>query len=361
MEPHRQIEQAAAVWLARRDREDWGDADEAKLNDWLSASIAHRVAFIRLETTWRQTGRLKALAAGVTTRGTPPGEWPRSPYFGDPLEESYTQIARPAEPAILVAPEFTAVSGVTRARAVAPRQLLTAVAAALFLAVVAGVSWRVWFHQGTLYRTVVGSVEAVPMNDGSTITLNTDSGVRVAISDKERRVDLEKGEAFFEVAKDPKRPFVVRAGNERIVAVGTKFSVWRQADDVRVIVTEGRVRVEHVGAHRQTQAAFISAGSVAVAGLAGVLVRDKGLSDVEEHLSWRQGFVIFHETPLSDAVAEFNRYNTRQIVIDDSALASIRVGGNFRSNNADGFVRLLAEAFPIRVEDSEGRIVLRHQ
>ena len=199
------------------------------------------------------------------------------------------------------------------------------------------------------------------MQDGSTITLNTESGIRVAMTQTERRVDLEKGEAFFEVAKDANRPFVVRAGDDRIMAVGTKFSVRREGDNVRVIVTEGKVRVEHAGAQRQAQATLVAAGSFAVAGEAGILVEDEPLPDLQEHLSWRQGFVIFHEMPLVDAVAEFNRYSARLIVIDDPTLASIRIGGNFRFSNAEGFVRLLAEAFPIRVEETDERITLRHQ
>jgi len=92
-----------------------------------------------------------------------------------------------------------------------------------------------------------------------------------------------------------------------------------------------------------------------------VLVQDKSLSDAEERLSWREGIVVFRETLLSDAVAEFNRYNTRQIFIEDSALGSMRIGGHFRTRNAEGFVRLLADAFPIRVEEDESRIVLHHQ
>jgi transmembrane sensor len=223
MGSHRQIEQAAAAWLVRRDRDEWSDADEAMLREWLSASLAHRVAFVRLETAWVQTGRLKALAAGVT----------RTSLSG----------ASPAEP---------------DARGAPPRRTpLTSIAAAVLITSTVGALWLAMAHPGASYRTAVGSIKAVPMKDGSTITLNTDSGIRVAISDTERRVDLEKGEAFFEVAKDLNRPFVVRVGDERVTAVGTKFSVRREADDVRVIVTEGRVRVERAEAHQQAAAALV--------------------------------------------------------------------------------------------------------
>jgi transmembrane sensor len=327
MRSHREIEQAAAAWLARRDREEWRDADEATLREWLSASVAHRVAFVRLNTAWAQTRRLRAL----------PATGPQASSYGGP----------PTEP--------------DERGAHSRRMPLIATAAAFLIISTLGTLWLVTAHPGASYRTAVGSIKALPMKDGSTITLNTDSDIRVAMSDTERRVDLDKGEAFFEVAKDLSRPFVVRVGAERVIAVGTKFSVRREAEDVRVIVTEGRVRVERTDAHQQPAAALVSKGSVAVAGAAGVLVQDEALPEVEERLSWRLGFVVFHETRLSDAVAELNRYNERQIVIADPALGSMRIGGRFHSNNAEGFVRLLAEALPIRVEDDHGKIVLHHQ
>jgi transmembrane sensor len=346
------MELAAAAWLVRRDREEWSDADQAEFHAWLSASTAHRVAFIRLQAAWQQAGRLKALAAGMTKNG--------ALIPGDRLAtllpvKSEVPLSRPEN-----LDAGVVVRDTPRPTIPAPRLLGASVAAACLAAAVV-VGWIAWSHQGTSYRTAIGGIAAISMKDGSTVTLNTNSDIRVALNETERRVDLERGEAFFEVAKDPNRPFVVRVGDQRVIAVGTKFSVRREPNHVRVIVTEGRVRVEHSEAHQPADVALISAGGVAVAAAAGVLVQDKSLSDAEERLSWRQGIVVFRETLLSDAVAEFNRYNTRQIYIEDPALGSMRIGGHFRTRNAEGFVRLLADAFPIRVEDNEGRIILRHQ
>jgi transmembrane sensor len=351
MESHRQIEQAAAAWLVRHDREEWNHADEAELHAWLAASTAHRVAFIRLQAAWQQAGRLKAFAVGMSKhRALLPGDLPGTPLpvkSAAPLSrhenlDAGVMAQNPQRPGIRV-----------------PRMLGAAVAAVCLAAAVV-VGWTAWSHQGTSYRTAIGGIAAISMNDGSTVTLNTNSNIRVALNETERRVDLERGEAFFEVAKDPNRPFIVRVGDQRVIAVGTKFSVRRELNHVRVIVTEGRVRVEHSEPHQPADVALISAGGVAVAGAAGVLVQDKSLSDAEERLSWRQGIVVFRETLLSDAVAEFNRYNTRQIYIEDPALGSMRIGGHFRTHNAEGFVRLLADALPIRVEDNESRIILHH-
>ena len=107
-----------------------------------------------------------------------------------------------------------------------------------------GILGYLWPHGGSSFRTAIGAITAVPMSDGSKVTLNTDSQIHIAVTGHERRINLGRGEAFFEVAKDPNRPFVVVAGHCRVVAVGTQFSVWREADEVRVVVTEGRVRVE---------------------------------------------------------------------------------------------------------------------
>jgi transmembrane sensor len=233
---------------------------------------------------------------------------------------------------------------------------------ALAAAVLLTFSWSVWrgewFHNGD-YSTPVGGVASVPMQDGSTVTLNTDSEVRVAVTTRERRVELKQGEAFFEVTKDAARPFVVRAGNKRVIAVGTKFSVRREAENILVTVTEGEVRVETAdGTAQAAPPTQLGAGSSARAGASGVSVRKRPLAEVEEDLSWRRGFVVFHEVRLAVAAAEFNRYNARQITIDDPEVGDIRIGGNFRATNLDAFIRLLEDDFPIRVQQQADRIVL---
>jgi transmembrane sensor len=203
------------------------------------------------------------------------------------------------------------------------------------------------------------------MPDGSKITLNTDSEVRLDLENPaERRVELQKGEAFFEVAKDPNRPFVVSVGRKRVIAVGTAFSVLRDGDDVRVAITEGRVRIEDA-AERATERggtddgiSTLAAGSIARATNAGVLIQEKPIPEIENDLSWRTGYLIFRDTALADAVAEFNRYNTRKIVIEDPAVAATRVSGKFRSTQFEAFVRLLEAGFPIRAHAVDDHIVL---
>jgi transmembrane sensor len=201
------------------------------------------------------------------------------------------------------------------------------------------------------------------MADGSKVTLNTDSQIRIALTDTERRVELKRGEAFFEVSKDPNRPFIVRAGSQRVIAVGTKFSVRREGDDIEVVVTEGKVRVEGSTAGQGSRTdgsanVFLTPGSIARAGEAGVLVQRKTLPEAEEQLSWRTGVLMFRDESLQQAVTEFNRYNERKIVIQDPAVASLKIEGNFRATNVEAFVRLLESGFPVRADSQPGQIVL---
>jgi transmembrane sensor len=368
---HKQAEKRAAEWLCRRDSADWSESDQASLDDWLNESSAHAVAFIRLDSAWNRADRYKALGAGFPSRRVPtPDELSRSPFFDETTRGSQN-AARGAATSILQ--ELIHEEPVPLPGASVPKTLQRhphvlfrlAWAASIALVLVAGLAWRLGVSSSS-YRTPIGGMASVPMRDGSRVTLNTDSAVRLAVTDTERSVELNRGEAFFEVAKDPNRPFVVNAGSKRIIVVGTQFSVRRDGDDVRVVVTEGKVRIEDANPSRggpgsatgEAGAFVLEAGGVARTGEAGVLVQSKPLSDVQEALSWRAGFLIFRDVNLAEAVAEFNRYNEKKMTIQDPVVAAIRLNGKFKAHNFDAFVRLLKDGFPIDAHDSEGSIVL---
>ena len=316
MESREQSEQAAAAWIARRDSGEWGEADATAFNEWLAASPSHRVAYYRLNAAWQETGRLQALVGN-----TQPA--PKRPLLSE--------------------------------RQLRWRSLAAAVVLAVGVTLVVFKATNV--PRGT-HVTVVGGMQSVPMVDGSRVLLNTNSQVSIALSDHERRVELEQGEAFFEVAKDPNRPFVVVAGDKRIIAVGTAFSVRHDGDDLRLVVSEGTVRMETSNEHIKPPGP-LSAGSIVRARRDAMLVQKEAMADIERTLSWRNGVLTFRETALSAAVAEFNRYNTRQIVIDDERVAALQIGGIFRATQPEAFVRLLSEGFPIQVVMDDERIVLR--
>jgi transmembrane sensor len=336
------IEEQAAAWLQRRDGEAWSTEDQVQLTRWLEAGTHHRVAFLRLEAAWAEMNRLQAIGTGY-----PRGKVP-SP---EELDSASAGVAR---------------DGVEDAREPASRSISwsrrAAIAAGLF-AVLAGAAY---FASHSLrgdsdavvqidnYSTPVGGLVSVPLKDGSTVTLSSATDLRVRLGETERQVELARGEAFFEVAKEPRRPFVVDAGAHRVVAVGTKFAVRQDPADFRVVVTEGSVRIDGASARPE----LLPAGSVARANGKDIATRTISVPAAESLLSWRSGYIVFHETALADAVAEFNRYNERKIVIEDPRIAAIRLTGKFRSTNIDSFSRLLQMSFPVRAKETAGGIVL---
>lgn len=299
------IEEAAARWLARADEPAWTADDQAELDTWLDESMAHRVAFVRLQSVWRRADRLAAL--GPTA----------------------AQV-RPAIPWRLAA-SLAAVAAIG--------------AAVLVLAPTA---------DGKRYVTEIGEHATVPLRDGSKVELNTDTRVRAAVDEERRAIWLEKGEAYFEVAHDSSHPFVVYAGRQKITVLGTKFSVRRRRDGVDVAVVDGKVRVEQPSA----KPAIVTRGDMVVARGPSVLVAARSVEKVEDELSWRQGVLVFDRSTLRDAVAEFNRYNRKKLVIEDEATAALRIGGNFEAANVEAFGRLLHEAFGLEVEDRGDRITI---
>ncbi|HKZ11006.1 MAG TPA: FecR domain-containing protein [Rhodanobacteraceae bacterium] len=343
---HRQIERTASIWLARRDAGGWSDRQQTALNAWLAESVAHRVAFLRLQAAWEETARLKAFAAGGSATGVPArGEWAHSPYFASP-----------------VGGDLPARFGRDARKHGRRRWPLFAGIAASLLAIAAVAGGLAWSHYTRVetgaWRTALGAQQVVQLPDGSTATLGSDTGLRMAFSRSERDLDLARGEAFFDVAHDAARPFVVHVEGYRVTAVGTRFDVRRGHDDkLRVVVTRGLVRLQSTNDPAQA-GTMLPAGSIAMIDDTDVLVQQVPLDEARERLSWRDGYAVFHGTPLAEAVGEFNRYNARKIVIADPSLDALRVGGNFRLDNSAAFVRLMQEVFPVQAAQHGDRIVL---
>lgn len=353
-----EIEQTAAAWLARRDSGLWSSHDQAGLDAWLDDATAHRVAFIRLEAAWQQSDRLKILRASCPAGTVPPPATGSSRRFGVAGEARRRRAAAfPSNP-----------SRATRRQAAATfrrrwwRYPAAFAAAVMIVALTLG--WRLYDAvERSSFQTAVGDLQQVPLADGSSAILSSDSRILVTLSHRERHVDLQRGEAFFAVTKDPGRPFVVSAHGRQVTAVGTRFAVRLDQADLRVVVTQGVVRLEpgKDDSRSRQPTILLPAGSVALASDAGVVVHADSVQQAATYLDWRNGFVSFHDTPLASAVAEFNRYNAHKILIGDAETAKLRIGGNFRWSNTDAFVRLLEQGFPIRTEQRGDSIVLYHR
>jgi transmembrane sensor len=320
------IEAAAAAWLARRESGSFSSADHAALEAWLEVSTAHRVAYIRLVTAWERSGRLQALGAGI-----PAGVIPPRHAWGTSSGDSPNALST-STPKI----------GWPRRR----WATLAAGVAAGGVALALGLSS---LPRPKEYTSPVGRLATVPLLDGSTITLNTDSQIHVHFTATERRVTLDRGEAFFQVARDPGRPFVVRSANTRATAIGTQFMVRRDQGHLRLLVTEGRVQFLRETLFSHSLPIVVGAGAEANTQDDSVVVDHPTPNQMDASLSWRSGYLVFHDSPLAEAIAEFNRYTSRPIVIDDPTLATLKIGGRFRFTDSEAFLWLLQSGFPIRV------------
>ena len=359
MDDSRTIEQAAAAWLARRDTGPWKPRDQQALEAWLAARTEHRVALLRLQAAWAETGRLKALAAGLP-EGTVPerGHWSA---WAD--GHAHDRPERPADSA-LNPPDLSGVVFAPRPAPAHARKRWPGMVAALFIMAATGtLGW--WSQQAgdaheSTYASAMGEVLTLDLADGSRAMLSSDSQLEVRMDARQRHVELTRGEAFFEVAHDTRRPFVVEAGGHRAIALGTRYAVRHDADALRVVVTQGRVRLESApGPNGQVPpVALLPAGSLASIDQRGVLVRSLAPEAAQRYLEWREGFLVFDDSPLSQAADEFNRFNARRLELADPGLAQLRVGGNFRWSNLDGFVGLLEQGFPVRAERHPDRIIL---
>jgi transmembrane sensor len=213
------------------------------------------------------------------------------------------------------------------------------------------------------FTTQVGQRSTITLADGSTVVLNTASHIQVAFDAQVRRVKLLAGQAWFEVAKNQPRPFVVEAGHRKVTAHGTAFDVrLENHDQVQVTLIEGRVSVEGLtgsgaGLIRPTEHEDLLPGDQLILTAAGAATKRK--TDVVRATSWRQGQIIFDDDTLATAVAEVNRYSVRKIILADPRLASLRMSGVFTAGHSESFVETVTGNFPIKVTaDSDGRLLL---
>lgn len=291
-----QIDEAAFAWSAKLDREGSSVALEAELEAWLAEDARHRGAFLRAQALWQRLDR----ASQANVLG---------------VQETRSFISR---------------RGVMAGGGV----LAAAAAVAGFVLFMAG--------ESTL-ETAVGEVRRVTLPDGSTMVLNTEGRAGIAMDGEIRRIKLANGEAWFQVKKNPRRPFVVEAGNVRVRAVGTAFSVRRMSDHADVSVTEGVVEAWVVG--RERFKLHIAAGQNAVISETRVAKAvPVGEAEIARRLAWRSGEIDLNGQTLAEAVAEFNRYNLHKLIVTDAALGQKRVYGVFRSNDPEGFAKAVAVA-----------------
>lgn len=211
---------------------------------------------------------------------------------------------------------------------------------------------------GERYATAVGQQTSVALSDGSTMRLDTDSRVSVRYAPGVRRVAVEKGQAFFDVAHDPGRPFIVEADGAQVRAVGTRFDVLKQGRDVVVTLAEGRVLVTAaIGSGKRSWTLSPGQQLRLAAGMGeGRIVT----ADVETATAWTSGRLLFRDTALADAVAQINRYSRRKVILAAGVPGDVRINGAFDTGDVDAFAAAAAESLDLVANtQADGTVELR--
>lgn len=332
---HPALEVQAALWAARR-QDGLTAEEEAELAAWLAGDPARGQRLAELAGVLGQLDELPSddvatLKTTVPERTMLPREQPRRPD--------------------------------RRAWLMGWRGLGPSLAMAGLAAMVTGGAWLGWHHwqQQPTYThslaTARGQQLVAPLPDGSTLRLDTATRLDVALYRSRREVRLPHGQALFHVQADAERPFHVYAGAVRITVLGTRFSVRYAGEGVHpgrvdVVVEEGRVRVATVSAlpeaARARESVELTAGQAVHADAQGHLA-PVTRTPLTAALAWREGRVVLNDTPLNEAVAEFERYLDTGLVIRDPAVAALRLNGSFDLREAHAFRRALPQVLPVRL------------
>ncbi len=322
-ETHDRIAERAAELFERRRFGPWSEPDQAELDAWLAQSTSHRIAYLRLKGAVARTEKLAA-----------------------------HRLPRPGMEVQVAAPDEKPAK-----RAPANRRIVFPLLAAASLALIAGLG--VFLADYLMeppvrgFSTDVGGRTLLRFADGTEFELNTDTAIRYRMTNRERIVWLDKGEAWFRVAHNAENPFAVVVGRHRIADLGTEFVVRRGAGEMEVALLKGRAALSTQGA----QTAMLSPGDDALATPASVSVIRKTPQELADALAWRRGMLVFRNTRLADAVKEVNRYSTTKLVIADPSIAGVKISANLKTDDFGGFLQFAESVLRLRA-DRQGGVVL---
>lgn len=292
----------AADWFARLGARSVTNGDVANFDAW-RRDPRNDAAYAKIEALWRKAERLK----------------------GDPeIEAVADAVVHPKAPP----PPTKPVSGLKLPPATVKWTglgILICVGAVL-------ASQPIW--RGALYVTDAGEQRVVGLSDGSQVRLDTRTRLRVRFSKTARTIELERGQAFFTVAHDAARPFLVDAGDTEVRAVGTRFDVRRDHQDVRVVLVQGVVEVRDETAP-SSPPVRLQAGEELTPEATGMTRR---LADVEAATGWTQGRIVLRSVPLSQAVAEVNRYSRDRLELEPGLIGATEVSGVFDAGDTEAFL-----------------------
>jgi transmembrane sensor len=312
---------AEAARLLARLNSDPTPQDELDACRWIDEDPRHAVAFAQAEAAWEVSERLKSAAAEVNL---PPLE-----VIAD--EEAQRRLSR---------------------------HIMIAAGIAVLLFMIAAIVTVRTFNGIERYETGVGEIRDIALEDGSRLHLNSDSEVEARFTDNGRRVRILKGEASFDIAHDKARPFDVEARSAVIRAVGTAFNVRLRPSTVELTVTQGTVSVRSGGSEMEK----VAAGSGAVIRPRAVALTKLGPKLIDQRTAWREQMVELDGETIEQAASEFNRYRATPILIGDTRVSALRIGGRFRINDSKEFLSALQMSLPVRaVNGEDGSVMLLYR
>jgi transmembrane sensor len=225
------------------------------------------------------------------------------------------------------------------------------------------------------YTTNIGEQKTIALDDGSKITLNTGTQLLVDINDTTRRVIMERGEAYYKIAKDKQRPFEIDLGERTVVVLGTEFNIKKSPDTFTLSVTEGLVSIHPKNKVISSPTELLevndkkvedSSGNSYKVG-AGTVVKfnyNKRIlsahheKEIEKRVSWKTGLMSFNNEPLHKVIAELNRYSSKKILIQDSGIMDLPVRGTVKINNINSALMGLENSLPINIVSYFDRVVI---
>ncbi|WP_226663140.1 FecR family protein [Microbulbifer aggregans] len=331
----------ACAWIARLRSDDISTADRHAFSAWIAESSANRQAFDEMSELWGDLGVLSHMPIDELYPESVPST-------------SFRQTTNPSKSNGSNAGNSAALPGWSL-----PQWLLGGGLATACLAVALWVGNQ-WLQQPQLnqqtYATAVGETRVISLPDGSQVQLNTNSKLVVNFSREERRTQLLRGEAYFEVARQTSRPFSVAAGTANIRVLGTEFNIERNPDNTRVSVTGGVVSVSE-----SRTASGLQPESVKLTRNQKVSVSNSGIGDVsrtstEEALDWTQGQLVFDETPLREALEELNRYLSTPA--SAPGIGDRTLTGTFELTDPDNTLSAIAAALGLNQDHSDPNLTL---
>ena len=392
-----QIYEEACAWFVECRAGDLDDAGRREFDCWLRKSPEHLSSYLEIAAIWHEGPSLDS-----------DSKWSLDTLIQHALDAGEDNVVQLTTTGAVAAPRRAWFTGWRRFAIAASIAALTILAGTLGLLDLSA----------PVYATALGEQRSIQFDDGSTIELNSRSKIRVRYSKQERDVELLQGQALFHVAHDTSRPFIVAVGGTRVRAVGTQFDVYKKSNSTVVTVVEGRVAVYPVPQGRDSgksgtmptlpvpdQAPTPSMGSASprkhsvgppspVSSASGSSEsnpqRQEGTPDPQtprlaesssflvaagEQLTvtadaaqktanpnitgataWRDREIVFESATLSDVAEEFNRYNQRQLVVDDPKFYGFHISGVFSWTDLDSLVRFLRERPGIKITETRGEI-----